>query len=109
MDIDSIQRNVNQRKSVDDLKTAAEHGAIIGRFQQTGCLDREDAIKKYNEFNVNHPEYYASMSVAATASGTATYIWDVSDRTIVENLQKQLLFLAGKKLSEGANHAQSTT
>lgn len=109
MNSDFLKDVISAEKTKHDATTALEHEAIILRFQQTGCLDREDAIKKYKEFNDDHPEYYMAMSVATKTAGTAAYIGDVSGRTIVENLQKQLLFLAGKKLSEGANHAKPTT
>ena len=33
-----------------DLKTIAEHTQIISHYQNTGYLDREDAIKKYKKF-----------------------------------------------------------
>lgn len=109
MDMESPKRYADKKENIDDLKTAAEHEAIILRFQQTGYLDRDDAIKKYKEFNDNHPEYYMAMSVATQAAGTAAYIGDVPDEVIVKNLKDQLLYLAGKKLSEGANHAKPTT
>ena len=71
MNSDFLKDVISAEKTKHDATTALEHEAIILRFQQTGCLDREDAIKKYKEFNDDHPEYYMAMSVATKAAGTA--------------------------------------
>ncbi len=89
-----------ERVMIDDAKTAAEHEAIILKYHQTGILDRDDAIKKYNEFNTNHPEYYINMTVIASASGSAVSIDRVSDNVVIGNLQAQLDYLIGKKITE---------
>lgn len=89
-----------ERKKADDVKTAAEHEAIILKYQQTGILDRDDAIKKYNDFNTNHPEYYTSMTITAMVSGSAVPIDRTPDNVIVGNLQAQLTYLIGKKITE---------
>lgn len=86
-----------EKKKIDEAKTTSEHEAIILKYQKTGVLDRDDAIKKYKDFNSAHPEYYASMTVAATASGSSVPIDNVSDNVIVGNLQAQLAYLTGKR------------
>ncbi len=81
-----------------DLKTIAEHTQIISHYQNTGYLDREDAIKKYKKFNDDHPDYYAGMMTGAKMSGTDIQIDDVDDNNIiVGNMQKQVEYLLGKK------------
>lgn len=109
MNPDFLKDVIRAEKTKDDATTALEHEAVILHFQQTGCLDREDAIKKYREFNDNHPDYYVAMRAVTVSAGTAAYIGDVPDEVIVKNLKDQFLYLAGKKLSEGTNHAKPTT
>lgn len=88
------------KKEKDDVKTATEHAEIILRYQQTGYLDRDDAIKKYKEFNNDHPDYYGPMRVATVSAGTAVYIEDerIPDSVIVGNLNQQFLWLTEKNL-----------
>ncbi len=93
-----------ERKKIDGAKTAAEHESIILKYQQTGILDRDDAIKKYNDFNTNYPEYYINMMVTASASESAVPIDRMPNNVIVGNLQAQLLYLTGKKITEGRNN-----
>ncbi len=92
--------NESERKQVDDAKTMAEHEAIILKYQKSGELDRDDAIKKYNIFNCTHPEYYATMMASATVSGSAAPIYTVPDRVVVGNLQAQLLYIIKKGVLE---------
>lgn len=96
--------NESERKQVDDAKTAAEHEAIILRYQRTGELDRADAIKKYRDFNGTHPDYYVSMTAMSSAAGTSAPIGSLPDNVIVDNLQAQLAYLAGKKITEDRNN-----
>lgn len=96
--------NESERKQLDDAKTAAEHESIILRYQRTGELDRDDAIKKYKDFNDAHPDYYVSMTTIATVSSSAELIDNVPDNVIVGNLTAQLAYLAGKKITEGRNN-----
>ena len=51
----------------DDAKTIAEHSSLILTYRQTGNLNREDAIRKYKEFNTKHPEYCAGIEAWTTA------------------------------------------
>ena len=90
--------NESERKQVDDAKTAAEHESIILRYQRT------DAIKKYKDFNDTHPDYYVSMTAVTTVSGSAGLINNAPDNVIVGNLQAQLVYLAGKKITEDRNN-----
>ena len=90
--------NNSIKKQIDDTKTAAEHEAIILKYQNTGYLDRVDAIQKYNNFNDSHPEYYISMTTAATVLGSAAQIDQVSNDVIVGNLKAQLLYITRKNM-----------
>lgn len=94
MDKDSI------KKQMDDAKTAAEHEAIISNYLSTGYLNRDEAIKKYKDFNNDHPEYYFPMRVTTISAGTTALIDDVPDNIIVGNLNQQLIYLTGKNLLE---------
>ena len=96
---------IDSKKAADDVKTATEHETIILRYKQTGYLNRDEAIKKYREFNDNHPDYYVAMRAATVSTGTAAYIGDVPNDVLVMNLDDQLFYLTGKKLLEGLNHA----
>lgn len=92
--------NDSIKNQTDDAKTAAEHEFIILKYQKTRYLDREDAIKKYKDFNTNHPEYYLPMRTNTISKGTAVLIDEVSNDTIVDNLNQQLRYLISKNLLE---------
>ena len=109
MDLNFVKQINDIKKTKDDATTIAEHSAILLHYRQTGCLDREDAIKKYREFNDNHPDYYVAMRAATVSAGTAAYIGDVPNDTLVMNLDDQLFYLTGKKMLEDLSHAQPTT
>ena len=47
----------------DDAKTMVVHQRIITTYQATGQLDRDDAIKKYKDFNNSHPEYIRDVNI----------------------------------------------
>lgn len=102
MNNDFIKNAYEIKKTKDDATTIEEHTAILLRYRQTGYLDRSDAIKKYREFNDDHPEYYAPMKTAATLAGTAVRIdnEDITLEVIAGNLNQQLLYLTGKNLLE---------
>lgn len=105
MNFDSLKNAINAKEAKDDLTTIAEHSAILLRYKQTGYLDRDDAIKKYREFNDNHPDYYVAMRVATVSAGAAAYIGDVPNDVLVMNLDDQLFYLTGKKMLDVLNHA----
>lgn len=100
MNNDFIKNAYEVKKTKDDATTIKEHTAILLRYRQTGYLDRDDAIKKYKEFNDNHPEYYTQMMTVVTLAGTAVQIDDEDIRTevIAGNLNQQLLYLTGENL-----------
>ncbi len=107
MDLDFVKQMNDIKKTKDDAITIAEHSAILLHYKQTGHLERSDAIKKYKEFNDNHPEYYLAMKAVATQNGTAVQI-DIPDEVIIGNLNQQLLYLTGKNLLEELKHDQPT-
>lgn len=109
MDLNFVKQMNDLKKAKDDATTIAEHSAILLHYKQTGCLDRDDAIKKYREFNDNHPDYYVAMRAATVAAGTVAHIGDVPNDVLVMNLDSQLFYLTGKKVLEDLNHAQPTT
>ncbi len=110
MDLDFVKQMNDIKKTKDDAITIAEHSAILLHYKQTGHLERSDAIKKYKEFNDNHPEYYLAMKTVATQNGTAVQIddKDIPDEVIIGNLNQQLLYLTGKNLLEELKHDQPT-
>lgn len=88
-------------KIFDDAKTMAEHQRIITTYQTTGQLDRDDAIKKYKDFNNSHPEYIAAVNLQGTVFHNVAPMDTLSDWDIVMNLNRQLMYLGGKNLLEG--------
>lgn len=111
MDLNFVKQINDIKKTKDDATTIAEHSAILLHYRQTGYLDRDDAVRKYKEFNDSHREYYLAMTATANRSGTLVQIdgKDISDEIIIGNLNQQLLYLTGKNLLEDLNHAQPTT
>lgn len=100
MDLDFVKQ---MKEKKDDATTIAEHEAIILHYRQTGhLLDHDDAVRKYEEFNANHPEYYKPMMTIAIQNGTAVQIDDKNtpEEVIVGNLNQQLFYLTGKNLLE---------
>ena len=61
-------------------------------------------LKKYKDFNDAHPDYYVSMTAVTTISGSAELIDNAPDNVIAGNLQAQLVYLTGKKITEGRNN-----
>ena len=95
--------------NAETAKTLAEHQRIINTYITTHSLDRDEAIKKFNDFNTNHPDYYAKMAASSMAAGTLTPIVNVSDDVIVRNLQMQVAYLMEDSLKGGNNHGESKT
>ena len=80
-----------------DLKTLAEHDAIIRIYSRTGYLDRQDALKKYQRFNEDHPDYLIFMNAkAATGSNRIVPLESMTDIDIVGNLSEQFEYLVEK-------------
>lgn len=96
--------NYHTINQTDEEQTAAEHEAIILHYLKTGELDRDDAIKKYRNFNYTHYEYYTGISVAATATNSLCPIENLPNNAIVDNLNAQLFYLTGKNLLERKNN-----
>ena len=85
--------------STDESKTIAEHSAIISKYQATGFLDRQDAIKKYRNFNAKYQDFYVRYEAINVASNSSISIQDASDNVIVDNLRVQLAWLTGTCIS----------
>lgn len=85
----------------DDTKTMLEHQRIIIAYQTTGQLDRDDAIKKYKDFNNSHPEYITAVNWQGTVFHNVAPMDTLSDWDIVMNLNRQFMYLGGKNLLEG--------
>lgn len=103
MDLDFVKQMKDIKDKKDDATTIAEHEAIILHYRQTGyLLDHDDAVRKYKEFNDNHPEYYNPMMTIAIQNGTAVRIDDrnIPDEVIIGNMNQQLFYLTGKNLLE---------
>lgn len=96
--------NYNNINQVNEQKTAAEHEFIILRYLQTGQLDRDDAIKKFIDFNSSHPDYCKTVNAAAAVSGNLCPIGNLPNGVIVENLNTQLFYLTGKNLLNNNSH-----
>ena len=88
---------ITSLNAIDNQKTIAEHTAIILTYQNTGILDKENAIKKYKDFNLMHQDYYAAMKIETCLTNTSINIEDAPSNVIINNLSAQLLWLAGEK------------
>ena len=88
---------ITSLNAIDNKKTIAEHTAIILTYQNTGFLDKENAIKKYKDFNLMHPNYYATMKLETCLTNTNINIEDAPSDVIINNLSAQLLWLAGEE------------
>ncbi len=88
-------------KLVDDVKTLAEHEAIILRYKRTGLLDRERAIQVYQEFCVKNPGYAAAVLAQTAVRHNGVDLAMASDDVIVGNLNQQIMYCGGKNLLEG--------
>ncbi len=88
---------ITSLNAIDNKKTIAEHTAIILTYQNTGFLDKENAIKKYKDFNLMHQDYYAAMKIETCLTNTNINIEDAPSNVIINNLSAQLLWLAGEE------------
>ena len=100
----SAMDNYNNINQMNEQKTAAEHEFIILHYLQTGQLDRDDAIKKFIDFNSSHPDYCKTVNAAAAVSGNLCPIGNLPNGVIVENLNTQLFYLTGKNLLNNNSH-----
>lgn len=95
---------MDERKIVelaDDAKTIVEYEAIILRFLRTGMLDREDAIAKCKKFYITHPEYVAWMNAQNIVCDNLKPWEELTDGEVVENMNRQLIYIGGKNMLEG--------
>ena len=88
---------ITSLNAIDTQKTIAEHTAIILNYKNTGFLDKVNAIKKYKDFNIIHPDYYATISSASLVSSQLINIEDASTEVIIRNIYSQLLWLTGEE------------
>ena len=94
---------MDERKIVehaDDAKTIVEYEAIILRFLRTGMLDREDAIAKCKKFYITHPEYVAWMNAQNIVCDNLKPWEELTDGEVVENMNRQLIYISGKNMLE---------
>ena len=89
---------------VDNAKTIAEHSSLILTYCQTGFLNREEAIRKYKEFNTKHQEYCAGVEASRMIGAHVIPLEQMSDSDIAANLNRQLMYIGGKNLLEGLNN-----
>ena len=95
---------MDERKIVelaDDAKTIVEYEAIILRFLRTGMLDRKDAIAKCKKFYITHPEYVAWMNAQNMVCDNLKPWEELTDGEVVENMNRQLIYIGGKNMLEG--------
>ena len=88
-------------KYADDAVTIAEHEAIILKYINTGILDRDNAIKKYIEFEVKNPSYSSDIEKKRINGENIIPLENMSNDDIIINLNNQLKHLCGKNLLEG--------
>lgn len=86
----------NTFKNIDEKQTVYEHSKIINNYKKSGQIDRDDAIKKYNDFNRKHPDYYSNLNFVTSISNTKINITETDNNTLIANLEAQLLWLLGK-------------
>lgn len=79
----------NPFQDIESKKSIAEHISIIREYQQTGSFDKEKAIKIYKAFNIEHADYYCTMTAEATISNKLTNIDYASNVDLIENLKLQ--------------------
>lgn len=87
---------INTFKNIDEEQTVYEHSKIIDNYKKSGQIDRDDAIKKYNDFNRKHPDYYLTLNFVTSISNTKINIIETDNNTLIENLKAQLLWLLRK-------------
>ena len=85
----------NPFRDIEKEKTIIEHSKIINDYKKLGIINRDEAIKKYLDFNSKHPDYYSNLNLVTTISNTKIKITEADNDTIITNLEAQLLWLQG--------------
>lgn len=92
----------NQTKKKYDkvsiLKDIIEREKIIYQFQNTGFLDRNDAIMKINKLQIEDVELKLATTLEQIQSGSVD-LYQVDNSLIVTNMQFQIDFLKAKLTS----------
>lgn len=86
----------NPFRDIEKEKTIIEHSKIINDYKNLGIINRDEAIKKYLDFNSKHPDYYSNLNFVTTISNTKITISEADNDTLIANLETQLLWLQGK-------------
>lgn len=98
-----IKRECDKASLIKDI---IEREDIICRFQTTGFLDREDAIKKIEAILFKDAELTLATAVKQAQSGSVN-LHQADNNLIITNMQFQVVFLKTKltKLElEGKNN-----
>ena len=85
----------NPFRDIEKEKTIIEHSKIINDYKNLGIINRDEAIKKYLDFNSNHPDYYLNLNLVTTISNTKIKITEADNDTLIANLKAQILWLQG--------------
>lgn len=88
----------NFSEEIEKLTIIIGHSSLIQNYQQTGILDRQNALKKYKSFNARYPRYMSDVAKAASATNSSILIDEARDSVIANNLMLQLGWLQGKSL-----------
>ncbi len=87
-------------QQTDTWKTLIEHEQIILTYKNTGKLNREHALSVYRNFSIKHPGYMAQVAAETAILQNGIDLAFASDAQIVNNLNRQVLYLSGKSLLE---------
>ena len=85
----------NPFKDIDKEITVAEHASIIQNYRKTRFLDRDNAIKKYTDFNKKYPDFHNLQKSAGIITNNFIKFEDATNDVIAENLHSQILWLVG--------------
>ena len=85
----------NPFSDIEKEKTIIEHSKIINDYKSLGIINRDEAIKKYLDFNSKHPDYYSNLNLVTTISNTKIKITEADNDTLIANLKAQILWLQG--------------
>jgi len=85
----------NPFRDIEKEKTINEHSKIIDNYKKLGVINRDEAIKKYLDFNSKHPDYYSNLNLVTIISNTKIKISEADNDNLIANLEAQLLWLQG--------------